>query len=874
MTVESAPAASVGIESIGQPAKQIRVELSTRFLEHFSEQLYSSPHKAFEELISNSWDAGSDFVDVRISEDLADAGATMSVLDNGTSMDEAGLKELWHIAFSPKSTNPIQNGRSVIGKFGIGKLATYVLASKLTYLCKGADGKIRRVTMNYGDIDNKKANDADRLISELKLDIFEVGEAEVEAALVNIFGGQAILQIIKSGLKPDAGEETVSSEFGGGVATLERDERSTWTLVVLSGIKPIGRDLKMHVLRRMLQSALPFGSEMRINVNGERLVSSKLSATIAREWTIGPELGFDAIDIESAESDKTEASQGEKPSEAGPSKPTAISVEWKKTPYPHAVLPGIGVVTGSVKLFEEKISGGKSDERGASNGFLVNVLGRVVNQGDPSFGEENLSHAAWARFRMSVRADGLNPLLTTNREQFKERAETKIFRAFLRKVFNVARNHYDSDMNVAMPDGGDVLVRSLGVLSLNPLRSVVAETLTNQAPLPGLFDESGIEDRAKKRENWREATAENIKNALARVNLEKTNDDSFVKFRLHDNTIVVNKEHPFVVEHSRSRAEKELVRTMAMVTLLTDVYALDLGVEPSQLRDVRAYRDQLLRFKALQRRQSGTYIARLLLQTQHDSENSKKMEAVVSDALRYLGFHVRDLAKPGEPEGIASAYPMPTNTDPTEENPNPPLYSFAFDAKSSKHENASTGNIKLDGVVEHRKKFQANYSLVVAPGFQEGALSERCAQQFVTPIKGHDLGRLLEYTVEYGAISVTKLREIFTLYHPEHVTAWVGKLEDFLKESRKLTIDVFLRALETLKGEVPDVLSASLIAHTCRTKLKVPSVKDQDVRTLVAGLQVLVPDLVGITDDKIVINASASHVAQAVGAQLEKIKGE
>ena len=92
-----------------------------------------------------------------------------------------------------------------------------------------------------------------------------------------------------------------------------------------------------------------------------------------------------------------------------------------------------------------KISGGKSEERGASNGFHVNVLGRVVNQGDPSFGEENLNHAAWARFRMTVRADELNQYLTTNREQFKERRGLKIFRAFLRRVFNKARTAYDSD---------------------------------------------------------------------------------------------------------------------------------------------------------------------------------------------------------------------------------------------------------------------------------------------------------------------------------------------------------------------------------------------------------------------------------------------
>lgn len=881
MKIESE--ASPSLETIGHLANTIKVELSTRFLEHFSEQLYSSPQKAFEELISNGWDAGANFVDIRISSQLSKDEATMCILDNGMSMDEEGLRDLWHIAFSPKRDNPVQYGRSVVGKFGIGKLATYVLASRLTFICKAADGKIRRVTMDYGDIDRQKGVKTDRLISDLELQIFEATDADVKAALNAAEGGSVLLDLISNGIKIEPAEDGQMSEFGGARAELERPHSDTWTLVVLSGLKPTGRALKLHVLRRMLEAALPFGSEMLIRVNGTQLVSSKTDTPVVKEWLIGPELGIDYVEIDADEDlpeDSTGTIEGDgsvvqadgKVSDADKKlEKTRIKLSSGSFPYPYIDIPGIGKITGTARLFEDKISGGKSDERGASNGFHVNVLGRVVNQLDPSFGEDNLSHAAWARFRMAVRADGLNQLLTTSREQFKERQETKIFRAFLRRVFNAVRSYHDSDLNLEMPDGGDVLVRSLGVLSLSPLRNVVSETLRTQAALPGLFDESGITNRAEYRQSWRANTAENIQSALAHVKYEKASDDSFVKFRISDNTIVVNKDHPFVVEHSRSKAEKELIRTVAMVTLLSDVYALDVGVEPALLKDIRAYRDKLLRFRAMQRRQSGISIAKILLQTQHDSSNSKRMEAAVSDALRYLGFQVKDLAKPGEPEGIASAYPTPTESNPTDDFPDPPLYSFSFDAKSSKHDVASTGNIKLDGVVEHRERFKADYALVVAPGFSDGALSTRCEQQRVTPIKARDLGQLLEYTVEYGAISVTKLREMFRLYDPDSVTLWVSGLSDYLKDSRRLTIDVFLKALESLKGQVPDVLSASTIALTCRRELKVSNVKDADVIALVKGLSILIPDLVGITDDKIIINASAKRVADAVAVQLEKL---
>lgn len=493
------------------------------------------------------------------------------------------------------------------------------------------------------------------------------------------------------------------------------------------------------------------------------------------------------------------------------------------------------------------------------------------------FGAENLSHAAWARFRMTVRADGLNAYLNTNREQFRDQRALRIFRAFLRRAFNMARSAYDSDSNAELPDGGDVLVRSLGVVSLAPLRSAVSEALRTQPPIPGMFDETGISDREQKRTDWRKNTADHIQNALGKVRYEKADDDSFVKFRINDSTIVVNKEHPFVAEHTRTKAEKELVRTIAMVNFLTDIYALETGIEPAKVEGIRAYRDQLMRFRALQRRKSGTHIAKLLLATQHKSDSSKELEAVVGEALRHVGFVVKELGKPGDPEGVASAYAFsaPQQPAPTEQDPEPPLYKLTYDAKSTKHAAAKTGNVSLDGVQEHRKRFGAQYALVIAPGFEEGALAVRCEQVGVTPMRAADLGRLLEYTVTYGAIPLDTLEEVFKLHDPKAVAGWVNHLENTLKSKRKLTIDIFLKALNELRGKVPDALQASLVSYTCRTQLGVPTVRDEDVIRLVKGLQILVPDLVGLDDnERIIINASAERVAAAVETQLDNLHAD
>jgi hypothetical protein len=89
------------IVSIGQESSTISVEISARFLQHFSEQLYSSPQKAFEELISNGWDASDDRVDVRLSPDLTTtASTTLALPDNGAPKDRKVSTTLAHRIFT------------------------------------------------------------------------------------------------------------------------------------------------------------------------------------------------------------------------------------------------------------------------------------------------------------------------------------------------------------------------------------------------------------------------------------------------------------------------------------------------------------------------------------------------------------------------------------------------------------------------------------------------------------------------------------------------------------------------------------------------------------------------------------------------------
>jgi hypothetical protein len=45
-----------------------------------------------------------------------------------------------------------------------------------------------------------------------------------------------------------------------------------------------------------------------------------------------------------------------------------------------------------------------------------------------------------------------------------------------------------------------------------------------------------------------------------------------------------------------------------------------------------------------------------------------------------------------------------------------------------------------------------------------------------------DLGKLLEYTVEHGAIPLTKIREVLQIYDPNAVRKWVEDLNSWMRD--------------------------------------------------------------------------------------------
>ena len=99
----------------------IEVWISYEIIKLFSEGLYQSPHKAIEELVTNSFDADASRVFVlipRTGEDAPVEQDSLWVIDDGTGMDADGLHTLWRVADSQKYESEA-TAKGIVFIFGV-----------------------------------------------------------------------------------------------------------------------------------------------------------------------------------------------------------------------------------------------------------------------------------------------------------------------------------------------------------------------------------------------------------------------------------------------------------------------------------------------------------------------------------------------------------------------------------------------------------------------------------------------------------------------------------------------------------------------------------------------------------------------------------
>lgn len=674
--------ASPAFARAGRETGSINVLLSYRIVELFSEGLYSSPNKAIEELVANSFDAGARRVHVLLSPNLHDQGATIAVIDDGEGMDGDGLKKHWLIGVSDKrSLSRLPGNRNPIGKFGIGKLATYVLANRLTHITK-CGGSFFSTSMDF-ELMDKRVGGAVEPKSPIRIALRALGVADARRA-VKPWAESAPFLAARMKL------------FGRGAA-------SAWTIAILSSLKEKVHEIRPGMLEWILRTALPLRDDFEIWLNGKKLEPSKAAKGRIRRWVLGKDitaLSKPAPDTLTTSPDEDRRGDDEK--RYGLSHPT------------------LGRITGYAEVFRDLLTG-KSEHIGRSHGFFVYVRDRLVNVIDGHFGisPDELRHGTFGRFRLVIHMDGLDDELRSNRESLREGPLLSTARNVLRAIFNFARPVLESHDEAESP--GARLARRLGASPASVSRRPIVELA--RAALEGRFRSRYVLLGPARTSEDREATLAQLEARAKspdgfvtslRIGFDGTIDDGLALYEAATGVLRINGLHPFVGAFSdefSARVSGQPLELFAMAEVLLEAHLFQAGLRAGEIEEVLRSRDLFLRYLAQEAgRRSALTIAGALMNARNDPN---QLEIELVEAFRSLGFDATRLGGNGKPDGIATAHLS------ADDNGQSRRYNVSLEAKSKERTGAkiSAKGVAIAAVARQRNDFQCDHAVVVAPAF-------------------------------------------------------------------------------------------------------------------------------------------------------------
>ncbi|POT24799.1 hypothetical protein C3433_21245 [Citrobacter freundii] len=139
----------------------LKLEYSHNIIEHLGLKLYQNkPTNVIAELISNSWDADAEnsWLDLHDDKEIPLSERYVSVMDDGYGMDPYAIKEKYLVIGLKKRKPGDPDERSLVkerllmGRKGIGKLAPFGIAGKLSVITVYKDGDESKISVFSLDI--------------------------------------------------------------------------------------------------------------------------------------------------------------------------------------------------------------------------------------------------------------------------------------------------------------------------------------------------------------------------------------------------------------------------------------------------------------------------------------------------------------------------------------------------------------------------------------------------------------------------------------------------------------------------------------------------------------------------------------------------
>ena len=648
---------------------EVVLQVDYQIIEHFSEHLYDSPNKAVEELVANSFDAFA--TEVRVFTPGPYTTDRVIVWDNGESMDVEGLQQLWWIAKSPKLNGDRveeREGRTrkIIGKFGIGKLASYSVGEVISHVCRH-QGEFYVVSIDYGQIEGTN-------------DTSPVSSVNPISAPVCRLPKERTIEIIK-----DLFDKTPPSID----MMLNSD---SWTFAIIEELKV--DDLSSRRLMWVLGNGMPLRPDFTIKVNEDE-VQSKLNKQAVINWDFGSKDVVDSIRIRWDEAvAKNEVSPIEEFSKRTGLDPNAPTEEIPFVQFAH-----LGLVWGYVRLFDETLLKYRSTDHGRSHGFFLVVRGRLLNPDDEQLFLPDPSFQTFYRSQFVIHADDLDGKLLADRQRLRTGGPAVQELELLQKALaGIARTTVEAR--------DDERETSQSTRSILP----VGSRTYYRDPLNALLLKAPIED------------VSDFDPAAVGVERKHLGENARIsEVALKEGEFHVNTGHPYysvlAKRAGQSRAAREFLRTFDLFAIserLLEGHLLDIGIPEKDVAEVVAWREGLFRQLASSYDKSPEIVAEMH-RTSH--VGYREFEKALQDVFSDMGFSAEHDGQSGQKDIFVVATVGPES------------YKFIVEAKGSKND-VSNEAANVGAAANHRDQVRADHAVIVArkfAGFGHGRDDETAA---------------------------------------------------------------------------------------------------------------------------------------------------
>lgn len=826
---------------LGRKTKNIEVTISYRIIQLFSEGLYSSPTKAIEELVTNSFDAEAKNVHVIIPPDFYAADASIAIIDDGEGMDYNDLTNHWIIGKSIKPGKKKGTSRAQIGKFGIGKLATYVLANRFTHISK-KNGMYYSTSMDYHAIPAQNADEGvyanENSKEKVSLPFKELTEAEAKLAVAEWSEGS------KKGYK-------AIKLFGKG-------SKPSWTVSVMSDLKDdMMANLKIGRLNWILSTALPLRDDFKLYLNGLEIRSNRRGKAES-SWLLGKDLLAENLD-----------------------KPAPVDLtdsEDKKGAQRYGLHePALGRITGYVELYADSLDNRKSAGNDRNNGFYIYVKDRLINEEDGHFGigSNELSHGAFSRCRVILHIDRLDEDLRSSREGVRDSIAVGKTKDLLRSIFNFIRREYKKREEAKSPGAkfSSAIAASPYSMTHRPLLGLLRLALDGKYTPRLITYPTGLSGKNKnvyvgQFENRIAANESFIKSAEI-AGLDP--NDPIAMLDLDTGILKINSFHPFVshflseFENARTNLPLEL---LAMSEVLLEASLVQLGIENESVQSILTQRDQLLRTLAKSTSKKNAYLVSQELQDAANDQNQLEIEIVA--AFNSLGFEAVRIGGKNNPDGVATAsLGMSGNSM--------QKYKVSLEAKSKESKDAKVQNnqVRISTMARHREKNECDHAIVIGQEFPSKGTSleeeinhdRTNTGKSITAMSIHDLSRLVRLR-PLKKIGPKEIRDLFNCKMPADCAAWIDTLE--AKKSKAPNYKAILDTIwERQKKRPNETVDYGAIAVALENK-KLEYPKDE-IKKICKSLEGMAPSYIFcLENDTVELRQKPEIVLEEISTELQK----